>query len=405
MDAELLKKKLEYEQRKARAKALRLRLTCTICGARPKKLLNCPCETTQYCSVACQKVDWRERGHREACKKIRAERAAEAARAEAPTPRPSLPVYGPAPRSHADEVRARIAAEHEAARARREANPEPEPLCERYGGRCPICMEEWDVNENPVFLSCCCRTVCQSCLKKSLDGKLFGTGARRTASVMRPCPLCRAPTPRSEAELLARVRRHVENDLPEAMDFLGIAYRDGGLGLVKSAKKAAKIFKRAAELGNLSATLNLATLYLYGDGVKLNTAKAMQLFRLVGNRGHGRQPALAQRHIGQIFEDSSRHDEALHWYKMAAEQGYTRAESNVGHLILKVQLDALYDDYGDDYDADYDAACDAETAAAIDEARPWLQRAADKGHEKSIESLRKISASIELSSRPIPAGP
>ena len=293
------------------------------------------------------------------------------------------------PRSHADEVRARIAAEHEAARARREANPEPEPLSERYGGRCPICMEEWDVNENPVFLSCCCRTVCQSCSKKSLDGKLFGTGARRTASVMRPCPLCRAPTPRSEAELLARVRRHVENDLPEAMDFLGIAYRDGGLGLVKSAKKAAKIFKRAAELGNLSATLNLATLYLYGDGVKLNTAKAMQLFRLVGDRGHGRTPALAQVTIGQICEDSSRHDEALHWYKMAAEQGYTDAESSVGRLILKhcqIQKQRRDDE------AVQGAAGEAEDAAAIDEARRWLRRAAAKGHEGAISALDCLSS-------------
>ena len=124
-DPVLAAKKLEYEQRKARAKEARARLTCTICGAKSK--LPCPCGTTQYCSVACQKVDWRDRGHRKACKKIWAERAAEAARAEAPpSPRQQV-VYGPAPRSHADEVRARIAAEHEAARARREANPKPEP--------------------------------------------------------------------------------------------------------------------------------------------------------------------------------------------------------------------------------------------------------------------------------------
>ena len=89
-------KQREFEQVKARAKALRLRLTCTICGEKAK--LNCPCETTQYCSVTCQKVDWRDRGHRKACKKIRSERAA-----EAPTPPPSPPrdvFYGPAPRSH-----------------------------------------------------------------------------------------------------------------------------------------------------------------------------------------------------------------------------------------------------------------------------------------------------------------
>ena len=103
------KKQREFEQVKARAKELRLRLTCTICGARPKTLLNCPCGTTQYCSVECQRIDWRDRGHRKACKKIRNERAEEEKRAEAPTPPPSAPeevFYGPAPRSRDVEFHA-----------------------------------------------------------------------------------------------------------------------------------------------------------------------------------------------------------------------------------------------------------------------------------------------------------
>ena len=88
MDPAIVAKKKEYEDVKARAKALELRITCTICGVKPKTLLNCPCKTTQYCSTACQRIDWCDRGHRKACKKIRNERAAEAARAEAPTPSP-----------------------------------------------------------------------------------------------------------------------------------------------------------------------------------------------------------------------------------------------------------------------------------------------------------------------------
>ncbi|KAH8049940.1 hypothetical protein JL721_11514 [Aureococcus anophagefferens] len=136
------KKQREYEVKKARAKALKLRLTCSICSEKAK--LNCPCGTTQYCSTECQRIDWRDRGHRKACKKIRDERAAEAARADAPTPPPSPPrevVYGPAPRSQADEIRARIAAEHEAARALREANPEREPTSARHLRGYPIMKE------------------------------------------------------------------------------------------------------------------------------------------------------------------------------------------------------------------------------------------------------------------------
>ena len=44
-DKALADKKKEYEVKKARAKAFKLRLTCTICGEKAK--LNCPCGTTQ----------------------------------------------------------------------------------------------------------------------------------------------------------------------------------------------------------------------------------------------------------------------------------------------------------------------------------------------------------------------
>ncbi|KAH8071013.1 hypothetical protein JL720_11627 [Aureococcus anophagefferens] len=128
---------------RAKGKKLDTLKTCEICGADKAKAC-AGCGTTAYCSTDCQRIDWRDRGHRKVCKKIQ---AAEAARAEAPTPPPSPPrdvFYGPAPRSHADEVRARIAAEHEAARLRREANPEREPQSARYGSRCPICLEDWD---------------------------------------------------------------------------------------------------------------------------------------------------------------------------------------------------------------------------------------------------------------------
>jgi hypothetical protein len=262
------KKQKEFEKVKARAKALKLRLTCTICGAKAK--LNCPCETTQYCSVACQKVDWRERGHRTACKKIRKERAAEAARAEAPTP-PREVFYGPAPRSHADEIRARIAAEHEAARARREANPEPEPTSARFGSRCPICLGEWDVNGSDVFLTCCARLICRSCEDRNDE---------------RTCALCRAPVAKNDAEGLARLRRHVENEVPEAIHHLGQMYVYGvNENLPQSYKKAKKLYKRGAELGDPSSMYSLGYLLEHGfDGIKVNKKKAKQLYQRAADR-------------------------------------------------------------------------------------------------------------------------
>jgi hypothetical protein len=347
MKAEYVEKQREYEEKKARAKALQLRLTCTICGAKPRTLLNCPCGTTQYCSTDCQRIDWRERGHRKACKKLR-KRAA-----EAPTRAPSPPrdvFYGPAPRSRADEVRERIAAEHEAARARREANPEREPLSARHGSRCPICLEDWDVNANPVFRVCCCRRVCRSCEDK----------------IENACPLCRLPCPKSNAEQLARLRRHVENDVPEAITHLGLAYRNGRYGLVKSDKKAAKIYRRAVELGNVEAMRHLGTLHVTGSGVKLD--KAERLFRAAADRGD----AIAQSNLGLLLRSEEKSEEAFRYFALAADQGYIAGETCLG---------ICYQD-------------GTGTEVDLGKARYWFERAAAKGDALAIGHLARLDARV-----------
>jgi hypothetical protein len=342
-------KKLEYENRMARARGKKLDTlkTCTICGADKAKACR-GCGTTAYCSTDCQRIDWRDRGHRKVCKEI-------AARAEAPTPPPPPPrdvFYGPAPRSHADEVRARIAAEHEAARALREANPEREPVSARYGSRCPICLEEWDVNAPGVFRVCCCRKVCQSCQEKIEDA----------------CPLCRLPRAKTNAEILARLRRHVENEVPEAIAFLGDAYSLGRYGLVKSDKKAAKIYRRAVELGNVNAMLHLGEMHQYGNGLKLDEKKAMKLFRTAADRGD----AVAQNKVGLLLHYEQRFEESFRYYALSADQGYTTGEFNLGCCY--------HDGIGTEVD--------------LSKARYWFERAAAKGHEAAIRELARLDARV-----------
>jgi len=348
MDPELIKKKREYEARKTRTK-LALNI-CTICGkkdARPCK----GCGTTAYCSTDCQRIDWRDRGHRKVCKKIQDERAA-----EAPTRAPSPPrdvFYGPAPRSHADEVRSRIAAEHEAARVRREANPEREPTSARFGGRCPICLEEWDVNVPGKFRTCCCRRACKSCSDR------IG---------IQPCPLCRVPCPTTNAEALAQIRRHVENEVPEAISHLGLAYRDGRLGLVKSDKKAAKIWKRAVELGEVDAMVFLGEMYEFGTGVKLDKKKAERLYRAAADRGD----ADAQSSLAHLLNSEKKIEETFRYFALAADQGYTDGETNLGIC------------YRDGEGTEVD----------LSKARYWFERAAAKGYQKAIDELARLDARV-----------
>jgi len=285
--------------------------------------------------------------------------------------------YGPAPRSHADEVRARIAAEHEAARLRREANPEPEPASARFGGRCPICLEEWDVNAASVLRVCCCRRVCKSCNDKIVSDA---------------CPLCRLPCAESEAEELARLRRHVENEVPEAISFLGEAYRLGWFGLVKSDKKAAKIWKRAVELGDVRAMIHLGELHTTGSGVKLDKKKAERLYRAAADRGD----AFAQSNLAFLLDDEQKHEEAFRYYALAADQGYTSAEKNLG-ICYMIERGTEVDLGKARYWLERAAAKGDEAAIealAILDARVRRERAAAEGHEKAIEALAGLDAQV-----------
>ena len=351
MKAEYVEKQREYEEKKARAKALQLRLTCTICGAKPRTLLKCPCGTTQYCSTDCQRIDWRERGHRKACKKLR-KRAA-----EAPTRAPSPPrdvFYGPAPRSHADEIRARIAAEHEAARVRREANPEPEPASARWGSRCPICFEDWDVNQAPILMSCCCRMVCAHCVEK-----FHGD----------PCPLCRMPCVTSQAAFVAQIRRHAENDVPEAVFALADMYKKGNSVIVGNHRKAVKIFKRAVELGSVDATNCLGEHLYYGFGVKADRRKAIKCFRMAADRGH----VIAQHNLASCLREADgSSSEAVKYFLLAAQQGLTSSEHDLG---------VCYRD-GEGTEVD------------LGKARYWFQRAAAKGNEEATDALAHLDARV-----------
>jgi len=137
------------------------------------------------------------------------------------------------------------------------------------------------------------------------------------------------------------------------------------MGLVSSDKKAAKLYKRAAELGSLDAMLQLGRMYDEGLGVKSDKKRANQLYRAAADRGH----ATAQFNLGQMLRRQGSLEEAVVCYARSAQQGYTEAEFNLGVAYGKAQ--------GAEFD--------------LDEATRWIQRAAAKGHEKAIDALRRIT--------------
>ena len=169
---------------------------------------------------------------------------------------------------------------------------------------------------------CCCRLVCKLCEDK------IGRD--------QPCALCRTPAAEDWAEHMVRLRRHVENDVPLAIHALGRYYAFGTppVGIVENPKKAAKIWKRAVELGNLEAMVDLGDLYHEGDGVKLNKKKAMQLYRMAADRGHARGQCM----LGESLIDddtsalSTEFREARRLFTLSASQGFAESEYQLGYM-------------------------------------------------------------------------
>ena len=321
---------------------------CAVCGGERAEF-KCPCETAFYCGKGCQKIDW-DRGHREVCKEIRAERKEAAKRSEASTREP-LVFYGPKERTDVDDARDRVKAEHEAARAWREANPEPEPLSARLGSRCPICLDAWDVNVNEVVAyMCCMRTVCLSCRtdkKWSFD--------------VDSCPLCLTPNAKSDEERLARLWRHGENNNPEALHLLAYAYFDGMYGLKKSDDEGVRMLERAAQMGNVKAIFTLG----YG---MLDKKKGTQLLTNAADRGY----AHAQTELGKRLL-STDPDSAARWLGLAAAQGYT---------VAQVQLCLM-------------CAAPSNNPRNIDEAKRLYTILVAKGDEVTEEALVAIKTALE----------
>ena len=196
---------------------------------------------------------------------------------------------------------------------------------------------------------CCCRRVCRSCEDKVGD----------------ECPLCRVPLAKSDAEAIARLRRHVENEVPEAIACLGDVYREGAYGHVASAKKAAKLYKRAVELGNVNAMNNLGHFYNNGLGVKLDKKKAERLYRMASDRGDPR----AQNNMGGHLHQTGDLEGSFHYWRLSAEQGLLQAQHNVGCAYL----------HGRGVERDRE------------EAKRWFARAAARGFEPCIDALAKLA--------------
>ncbi len=134
-------------------------------------------------------------------------------------------------------------------------------------------------------------------------------------------------------------------------------------------KKAADLFTKVAEQGDMVAQSNLAMMYAEGTGVTQDNAQAFKWYQKSAQQGY----ATAQFQIGLFYfvgkEVKQDYNKALEWLKKAAEQKNTDAEYYLG---------AMYH-YGLGVEKDHQLAA------------TWYKKAVANGHEEAQKELKKIT--------------
>ncbi|MCE5294554.1 MAG: F-box/SEL1-like repeat protein [Chlamydiales bacterium] len=120
-------------------------------------------------------------------------------------------------------------------------------------------------------------------------------------------------------------KRSAELGYTRAQNRLGVLYEEGNI-VPQDLEEAAKWYRKAAELGNIDAQVNLAALLLYSQ-----PQESLKWALPAAKKGLAR----AQNLVGVLYYevlDVRNEIEAHYWFERAAQQGEKIAERNLGHL-------------------------------------------------------------------------
>jgi hypothetical protein len=135
-------------------------------------------------------------------------------------------------------------------------------------------------------------------------------------------------------------------------------------------QKAQQQYIDAAQKGDVEAQYELGLAYVEGDkGVKQDKAEGAKWVRKAAEQGLGE----AQYNLGVMYLEGSgvtqSDTEAIAWWTKAAEKGDVNAQYNLGHIYLVGK---------------------GNIQPNVQEAKKWLQKAADQGDDEAKEAFKNI---------------
>ena len=226
---------------------------------------------------------------------------------------------------------------------------------------CPICrLRLPTLNTGKKYKACCGKVICSGCVHELIYDNEGNVVARKT------CPSCNAPEPKSQEEIVQRVKARVELDDAEAISCLGTFYDVGLHGLPQDIAKALELWHRAGDLGNAGAYADIGLAYSLGEGVKEDKKKAKHYCELAVIEGD----AVARHELGGDEERAGNKDRALKHWMITARDGVSASLEDIkrmykeGHATKEDYATSLraYQEYLDEIKSDH-----RDEAAAYDE--------------------------------------
>lgn len=134
-------------------------------------------------------------------------------------------------------------------------------------------------------------------------------------------------------------REAADNDVANASYNLGVLYHQG-LGVEKDLDRAIYWYREAAKDGHPEAQYNLGIAHIEGIGTSYDAPLAAAFFESAANKGI----VEAAYNLGLIYENGlignqARAEDAILWYKIAADGGSTDAKAALSQLASSMNLE------------------------------------------------------------------
>jgi hypothetical protein len=198
---------------------------------------------------------------------------------------------------------------------------------------CPVCLEEIPAiksheehQRNGILMLCCNVRHCSNCTEKSKEF-MFGDGMKNAK-----CYNCREPY-HDQTYWANTIEPNDQRHW--ILSSIGADYMNGTNGLRKNTKKAMKLMKRAAELGDATAQDELAKVYFF-EKYSLDIPQCLEKARYYAEKGADQGTFISQLILANVIMDSpdfnldEANDKVIKLLTLSAFQGYYGARLSLG---------------------------------------------------------------------------